>query len=51
MNNEKDFLSKKEPTSLIKYIEIINDFRDRLQYNVNLKLWLTDMLIKIMEVR
>lgn len=51
MNNEKDFLSKKESTSLIKYIEIINEFRDRLQYNVNLKLWLTDMLIKIMEVR
>ena len=51
MNNEKDFLSKKASTSLIKYIEIINEFRDRLQYNVNLKLWLTDMLIKITEVR
>lgn len=36
---------------LLKYIEIFDSFKERLQYNLNLKLWLTDLLIQLMEVK
>lgn len=39
-----------EPKKIVRYIDIFSNAKERLQYNVNLKLWLTDLLIQLMEV-
>lgn len=36
---------------LLEMINTIDDFSHRLQYNVNIKLWLDSLLIKLMEVK
>ena len=35
---------------ILKIIGIIDEFLVKLQYNVNIKLWLDSLLIKFMEV-
>lgn len=36
---------------LLEFISIIDEFSTKLQYNVNIKLWLDSLLIKLMEVK
>ncbi len=43
-NNEDDY------NRILQYILIINEEKKKLEYNVNIKLWLNDLLLKLMEV-
>ncbi len=43
-NNEDDY------NRILQYILIINEEKNKLEYNVNIKLWLNDLLLKLMEV-
>ena len=47
INIDKPYLSN---VQLLEIIGIIDEFLVKLQYNVNIKLWLDSLLIKFMEV-
>ena len=47
INIDEFYLSK---VKILKIIGIIDEFLVKLQYNVNIKLWLDSLLIKFMEV-
>lgn len=49
--NQKNLLQDVSNKMLLKYIEIFDIYKEKLQYNLNLKLWLTDLLIRLMEVK
>ncbi len=50
LKKSNNLLKDIDTEKILKYISIFNEFNDKLQYNINLKLWLTNFLIKIMEV-
>ncbi len=47
---EDNPLKNMDNTTILQYINVISNNKEKLQYNVNLKLWLTNFLIKLMEV-
>ncbi|MCI8346367.1 MAG: hypothetical protein HFJ12_00270 [Bacilli bacterium] len=50
-NQKNNLLKDINNKILLKYIEIFDSYKEKLQYNLNLKLWLTDLLIQLMEVK
>lgn len=42
--------SKYDSNSLIEYLLLINKYKEKLEFNVNIKLWLNSFLVSIMEV-
>lgn len=49
-NTKENLLKNMSNEKILQYIDRFNIFKEKLQYNVNLKLWLTNFLIKLMEV-
>ena len=46
-NNQENLLINMEKDKIMKYADIFLKFSEKLNYNINLKLWLTDLLITV----
>lgn len=42
--------SKIDDKLIIKYVLILTEYKNKLEFNVNMKLWLNDFIVKLMEV-
>ncbi len=47
----KTLLDQSKNEDIIKYILIINDFKNKLEYNLNIKLWLMNLIVELLEVK
>ena len=47
----KTLLGQSKNEDIIKYILIINDFKNKLEYNLNIKLWLMNLIVELLEVK